>query len=329
MESQSRGDEIRVAAPQMLALALLLAGGLVCLWGGVSPPQALAAGLALALLVGNPHARLTRITAQQLLQISVVALGFSMDLHAVTRAGLHGFWFAAVSIAVTWGLGYVLGRRLNIRPVTAMLVTVGTAICGGSAIAAVGSVIVAGEAEMSAALGTVFLLNAVALYVFPVAGHYLGLSQIQFGTWAGVAIHDISSVVGAAAAYGHHALQVATAVKLSRALWIVPVALLVSLLHRRRAGNTDANTTRIAVPWFIVLFLLASLARTLVPAVANAAPVITAVAERGLTPTLFMIGAGLSRDTLRAVGLRPMVLGMLLWTVISVGSLIVIQRLVV
>jgi len=200
MESQSRNDENRVAAPHILAWALMLAGGLVCLWGGVSPPQALAAGLALALLVGNPNARLTSITAHQLLQISVVALGFGMDLHAVTRAGLHGFWFAAVSIAVTWGLGYVLGRGLRIRPVTATLVTVGTAICGGSAIAAVSSVILAGEAELSVALGTVFLLNAVALYVFPVAGHYLGLSQTQFGTWAGVAIHDISSVVGAAAA---------------------------------------------------------------------------------------------------------------------------------
>jgi len=165
MDSQSRGDEIRGAAPHMLAWAWLSVGGLVCLWGGVSPPQALAAGLALALLVGNPHAGLTRITAQQLLQISVVALGFSMDLHAVSRAGLHGFWFAAVSIAVTWVLGYVLGRGLRIRPVTATLVTVGTAICGGSAIAAVGSVVVAGEAEMSAALGTVFLLNAVARVV--------------------------------------------------------------------------------------------------------------------------------------------------------------------
>ena len=328
MENHHQEDEIRPAPPSILGWILLLAGGLVCLWGDMSPPQALAAGLALTLLVGNPHARLTRITAQQLLQISVVALGFSMDLHAVTRAGLHGFWFAAVSIAVTWVLGYALGRWLNIRPVTAMLVTVGTAICGGSAIAAVGSVIVAGEAEMSAALGTVFLLNAVALYIFPVAGHYMGLNQAQFGTWAGVAIHDISSVVGAAAAYGHHALQVATAVKLSRALWIVPVALLMSLFHSRRAGNADANTTHIAIPWFIALFLVASLARTLVPAVASAAPVITAVAERGLTLTLFLIGAGLSRDTIRAVGLRPLILGMMLWVAISVGSLAVIQRLV-
>ena len=328
MDSPSRDDEIHAAAPHMLAWALLSAGGLVCLWGGVSPPQALAAGLALTLLVGNPHARLTRITAQQLLQISVVTLGFSMDLHAVSRAGLHGFWFAAVSIAVTWGLGYVLGRGLRIRPVTATLVTVGTAICGGSAIIAVASVIAAGEAEMSAALGTVFLLNAVALYVFPLAGHYLGLSQTQFGTWAGVAIHDISSVVGAAAAYGHHALQVATAVKLSRALWIVPVALLMSSLHRRRTAKPDAHAKRFAIPWFIALFMLASLTRTLIPAVASAAPAITAAAERGLTLTLFLIGAGLSRDTLRAVGLRPLVLGVLLWVVISVGSLAVIQRLV-
>jgi uncharacterized integral membrane protein (TIGR00698 family) len=327
--SESHHPAICAVSSSRFAVALLLGVGWACLAGVLSPPQALAAGMALALLTGNPHAALTRVTAHRLLQISVVALGFSMDLHVVGRVGLHGFWFTAVSIALTWAAGHVLGRWMRIPAATVTLVCAGTAICGGSAIAAVGAVIAAEGAEMSAALGTVFLLNAAALYLFPLAGHHLGLDQTQFGTWAGAAIHDISSVVGAAAAYGHHALRVATAVKLSRALWIVPVTLLVAMTHRLRAGKSGVATTRITIPWFIGLFLLASTVRTLLPAVAGAAPAITAVAERFMTLTLFLIGAGVSREALRTVGPRPLVLGLLLWSAISAGSLAAIQRLVV
>lgn len=300
---------------------------LACASPWLSPPTALALGIAFALLIGNPYARASRKASKWLLQASVVALGFGMNLHVVMRVGLQGFWFAAATIAGTWTVGHFLGRALGIRAKTANLVCAGTAICGGSAIAAVGTVIEAGEAELSVALGTVFLLNAVALFLFPLLGHLLGLSQDQFGTWAGVAIHDISSVVGASAHYGTRALQVATAVKLSRALWIIPVSLAASWIHRRfSAAPHEGQKGKVTIPWFIGLFMLASLARTLSPTVAHIAPVITEGAEKALTLTLFLIGAGLARHTLKAVGWRPLVMGVVLWAGISVSALLVVQH---
>lgn len=315
-----------------LARWIIPAGALACAAPLISPPLALAFGMILALTLHNPYAGASRRVAKWLLQGSVVALGFSMNLDMVVRAGLHGFGLAAATIIGTWGLGSVLGRLIGVHAKTANLVCVGTAICGGSAIAAVGSVTDSGEAEMSVALGTVFLLNAVALFVFPVLGHMLGLTQEQFGTWAGIAIHDISSVVGASAHYGDRALQVATAVKLSRALWIVPVSMVAAWRYHRNgvkrkvAGKADAPRRPIQVPWFIGLFLVASLVRTLSPMVADAAPLITAGAGRALTLTLFLIGAGMARHTLREVGPRPMLMGALLWISISVGSLLVVKQ---
>lgn len=329
-------DAVPEAHP--LARWLLPTGILACTTPWLSPPMALALGMVLALTLGNPFANATRNASKWLLQGSVVALGFGMNLSAVMKAGVQGFWLAAASIIGTWCLGLILGRLLGLRPKTANLVCAGTAICGGSAIAAVGSVIEAEEAEMSVALGTIFLLNAVALFIFPMLGHQLGLTQDQFGTWAGIAIHDISSVVGASAHYGTRALQVATAVKLSRALWIVPVSLIAVYLHHRahakaaaEAGITDAVAPkrRIRIPWFIGLFLIASLVRTLSPTVAAAAPTITEVAEKALTLTLFLIGTGMARHTLKAVGFKPLLMGILLWGAISVGSLIAVLHLVV
>lgn len=301
---------------------------LACASPWLSPPSALALGIAFALLIGNPYAQASRRASKWLLQASVVALGFGMNLHTVMQVGLQGFWFAAATIAGTWTIGHFLGRALGIRAKTANLVCAGTAICGGSAIAAVGTVIEAGEAELSVALGTVFLLNAVALFLFPMLGHLLGLSQDQFGTWAGIAIHDISSVVGASAHYGTRALQVATAVKLSRALWIIPVSLVASLIHRRFSATTEDGQPqgRVTIPWFIGLFVLASLARTLSPTIAHVAPMITDGAEKALTLTLFLIGAGLARHTLKAVGFRPLVMGVVLWAAISVSALVVVQH---
>ena len=303
---------------------------LACASPWLSPASALALGVAFALVVGNPYARATSKASKWLLQLSVVALGFGMNLHAVLQVGLAGFWFAAATITGTWIFGHFLGRALGIPVKTSNLVCAGTAICGGSAIAAVGTVIEAGEAELSVALGTVFLLNAVALFVFPMLGHWLGLTQDQFGTWAGIAIHDISSVVGASAHYGTRALQVATAVKLSRALWIIPVSLVASVIYRRAmAGRAEGEVKgKVTIPWFIGLFLLASLARTLSPTVAHLAPMITAGAERALTLTLFLIGAGLAKHTLKAVGVRPLVMGILLWGLISVSALWTVQHLV-
>ena len=317
--------------------ALFIAAAAFCLSPWASPALALALGMGLALTLENPYHQASKHTAKILLQACVVALGFGMNLAVVLAAGKSGMLFAAGSITGTLVLGYLAGRFLKINVKTSALITSGTAICGGSAIAAVGSVIGAAEGEMTVAMGTVFLLNAVALYAFPLIGHALHLSQTQFGTWAGVAIHDISSVVGASARYGLPALQTATAVKLSRALWIVPVALGAALAFRRTApaaaGVThttigfDPGQTpqgKLQIPWFIGLFLLASVARSFVPGVAAASPTISHVATVGLTLTLFLIGTGISQKTLRVVGWKPMAQGIGLWLAVSAGSLAVI-----
>ena len=294
-------------------LAFLVAlGAALVAWA--SPPLALLAGMALALTVGNPFVHRTQGIAKWLLQASVVLLGFSMNLPLVLRLGLNGSVFAAVTIGATLLLGWWLGKRLKLSPKTATLISVGTAICGGSAIAAVSTVIGASGAEIAVSIGTIFLLNAVALYVFPIAGHLLHLGQDQFGLWAGVAIHDISSVVGAGISYGPKALQVATAVKLSRTLWIVPLTMVF-------ATGGPGVRRKIAVPWFVGLFLLASLLRSYSPLVAAWSPTLATIAERGMILVLFLIGTALSREALRAVGWRTAVAGICLWLFISVGSI--------
>ena len=310
---------------QILRRSAFFAGVAFCLTPWASPPVTLALGLAMALTLGNPYPDQSRQTAKYLLQGCVVLLGFGMNLAIVLKAGVNGTSLAAGSIGLTFALGYWLKGLLRINPTTSALISAGTAICGGSAIAAVGSVLGAAEGEMTVAMGTVFVLNAVALFVFPPIGHALGLSQTQFGTWAGIAIHDISSVVGAASHYGLSALQTATAVKLSRALWIVPVSLIAALTFRRSRGP-EQTTGKLQIPWFIGLFLLASVACTLLTRVAAAAPSLTHLATVGLTLTLFLIGAGLSREMLRAVGWKPLAQGVALWLAISAGSLWLILR---
>jgi uncharacterized integral membrane protein (TIGR00698 family) len=319
------------ALPRGTRQALFITAAALCLTPWVSPPVALALGAVLALTHENPFAPLGKKVSAKLLQVCVVFLGFGMDLPVVLRTGLQGAGLAAATIATTLGLGWVIGRRLGIDRKVSALISAGTAICGGSAIAAVGSVIGVGESEISVAMGTVFILNAAALYAFPVLGHALGLTQVQFGTWAGIAIHDISSVVGASAHYGLDALQTATAVKLSRALWIIPVGFAAAAVFRTRKTDSQMATHQkpsVRVPWFIVFFVVASVARSFVPGVAAMAPVLGQVATTGLTLTLFLIGAGLSAKTLRAVGWRPFVQGVLLWLFISAVSLAVIVRFV-
>jgi uncharacterized integral membrane protein (TIGR00698 family) len=309
------------------ALAAAAAG--LVLWA--SPPVALVAGILFALLIGHPWAHWNHKVTKWLLQICVVLLGFGMNLPTVLRLGLNGSLFAAATISVTLLLGWWVGRRLALDRRTTTLISVGTAVCGGSAIAAVSSVIAATEAEIAVSIGTIFLLNAVALYVFPVAGHLLHLSQAQFGLWAGVAIHDISSVVGAGLSYGPAALQTATAVKLSRTLWIVPLTLAIALgLGRRKAADAAAGHARrprklkIAVPWFIGLFLLASLLRSYFPVVAAWSPELSKLATRGMILVLFLIGTSLSLRALRVVGWRTVATGLVLWLFISVASLLAI-----
>ena len=298
-----------------------------CVTPWASPPIALALGLMLALTLGSPFPEMSRNVSKFLLQGCVVLLGFGMNLGVVLKAGAGGAALAAGSILLTFALGYWLKGRLKINATTSALISAGTAICGGSAIAAVGSVIGAEEGAMTVAMGTVFVLNAVALFVFPPLGHALGLTQTQFGTWAGIAIHDISSVVGAASHYGLTALQTATAVKLSRALWIVPISLAAAFLFRRTAGPGQA-AGKLQIPWFIGFFLLASVARTLLPGIAVLAPALSHLATVGLTLTLFLIGTGLTRAMLKAVGWQPLAQGVILWLAISGGSLWVILRTV-
>jgi uncharacterized integral membrane protein (TIGR00698 family) len=319
------------ALPRGVCQAIFFAGAAFCLtpWG--SPPLALALGGVLALTIENPFARLGKKVSAKLLQVCVVFLGFGMDLPVVIRTGLQGIALAAATIAMTLGLGAALGKWLGIDRKVSALISAGTAICGGSAIAAVGSVVGAAEGEISVALGTVFILNAIALYVFPGVGHAFGLTQVQFGTWAGIAIHDISSVVGASAHYGLDALQTATAVKLSRALWIIPVSLAAAAMFR--AHRTDRQTStqqqsKLQAPWFIGFFVLASVARSFMPGMPLIAPALGHVAATGLTLTLFLVGAGLSAKTLRTVGWRPFLQGVALWLFISLVSLAVVVRFV-
>ena len=305
--------------PWRKALFVLLI--LVCLSPIGSPPLALALGLAMALTVGNPYPNATGKPAKFLLQASVVLLGFGMDLGAIYKAGREGILFTIATIFGTLILGYFFGKALAVRDKTSALISSGSAICGGSAIAAVGPAINAEPEEMSVSLGTVFILNSVALFLFPLLGHTLGLTQDQFGIWSAIAIHDTSSVVGASQAYGPQAMAVATTVKLARALWIAPLALGFAYLYRKRDA---ASKARVSVPWFIFLFVVAAAARTYAPAAIQPSlfESLVNLAKAGMTVTLFLIGASLSVATLRSVGARPLLQGVLLWIAISIVSLI-------
>ena len=303
---------------QKLSKGLFLAGLLFVLSPWASPPLALALGLVLGLTVSNPFRDHTRRSTTGLLQASVVGLGFGMNLHQVLKAGRSGFLYTALSISFALAVGLLLARALRVKPTAGFLISTGTAICGGSAIAAVGPVAGANEEEMSVALGTVFILNSVALLTFPWIGAALHLSQTQFGLWAALAIHDTSSVVGAAAKYGALALAIGTTVKLARALWIVPMCLGTAAVKRSEA--------RIKWPWFIGLFLLAAVASSLLPAGAPIFHGLYRLGIVGLTVTLYLIGSTVSRVTLKTVGPRPLLQGVLLWIVVAVTSLLMIRR---
>ncbi|HET9504944.1 MAG TPA: putative sulfate exporter family transporter [Hymenobacter sp.] len=292
-----------------------------CLTPWASPPIALALGLVLAQTVGNPFTSHTKAFTHKLLQFSVIGLGFGMNAHAAVQAGKEGILFTVVSIFGTLFLGYFVGKWLGLGKHVVHLISCGTAICGGSAIAAIGPVLRAKDEEMSVGLGTVFVLNAIALFAFPPIGHALHMSQNQFGLWCAIAIHDTSSVVGAAAAYGNQALEVATTVKLARALWIIPVAIGTAMIFKQKG-------VKIKIPYFIFGFILAMLVNTFVPAAKPLGPVMVNLAKIGLTVTLFFIGAGLSAKVVKSVGIKPYVLGVLLWVVISTASLYVILHAV-
>ena len=283
--------------------------------GLISPPITLLAGLLYGFALTHPFHVESKRLAKFLLQASVVALGFGMNLHQVVHAGRSGFLYTSVSISLAMLLGLGLGYLIKVGKKSAFLISAGTAICGGSAIAAVGPIADANEEEMAIALGSVFILNSVALFLFPVIGYLLHLSQEQFGLWSALAIHDTSSVVGATAKYGPTALAVGTTIKLARALWIVPLSFVTAVTLKSKA--------RIHWPWFILLFCLAALLNTLLPA-NPAFAALNQLGKNGLTVTLFLIGSGLNKQTLQHVGFRPLLQGLILWIIVGAGSLALI-----
>ena len=289
-----------------------------------SPPLALALGLAMSLTIGNPYPQLEGSATRILLQFSVVLLGFGMNLKSIYEAGRDGILLTVATIFGTLALGYVVGKLLRVRGRISALISTGTAICGGSAIAAAAPGIEAEPEQISISLGTVFVLNAVALFLFPLIGHEMGLTGRQFGIWSAIAIHDTSSVVGAAAAYGNEALAVATTVKLARALWIAPVALILMFLYRRRYPEAKA---KIAIPWFILLFLLAVTARTYAPLwiLPSVFDSLVNLAKAGMVVTLFLVGASLTLESIKTARWRPLFQGAILWIIVSVVSLLVVQ----
>jgi uncharacterized integral membrane protein (TIGR00698 family) len=300
-------------------LGLIVAGS-----GLVSPPVALVGGTVFALLVKHPLKVESQKLSKTLLQVAVVLLGFGMNLREVLRVGRAGFAYTAVSITGALALGLLLGKAMKVGGKSSFLIAIGTAICGGSAIAAVAPITEATEEQISVSMGTIFLLNSVALVLFPVIGHALHLSQNQFGWWAALAIHDTSSVVGAGAAYGTQALVVGTTVKLARALWIVPVSLATAAYMRRGRGGEGG--AKVKMPWFILLFCAAAAVKASLPQFGGAYGVLNTLGKTGLTATLFLIGTGLSKQTLKQVGVRPLVQGVLLWVVVAAVSLTVIAR---
>ena len=286
----------------------------LCLSPLISPPIALLMGLIIAQFIGHPYLHLNHKATHILLQVSVVGLGFGMNVTSALKAGKEGILFTIVSIIGTLVIGFFMGKFLKIEKKTSYLISAGTAICGGSAIAAISPVIKAEEKQISVALGTIFILNSAALFLFPFIGHQLNLSQSQFGMWCAIAIHDTSSVVGAASKYGPQALEIATTVKLARALWIIPVAFLSTFIFKNK-------NSKIKIPYFIGLFVLAMIANTYIPFVQQYNHYLTNIAKAGLTLTLFLIGCGLNRKTISSVGFKPLIQGVILWVIIATAAL--------
>ena len=301
-----------------MAKNLFFVGIILAASGLLSPPLALGAGLAYGLFLAHPYQLDSKRLAKFLLQASVVCLGFGMNLSEVIKVGSSGFLYTAVGISFALALGALLGRLLHVQKTQSFLISAGTAICGGSAIAALGPVTEANEEEMAVSLGTVFLLNSVALLIFPAIGAAMHLSQTQFGLWSALAIHDTSSVVGAAAKYGAVALTIGTTVKLARALWIVPVALVTAAIRKSKS--------HIYLPWFILYFCIAAVMNSYLPQLHLAYAGAYHLGKLGLAVTLFLIGTGISRQTLKEVGARPMIQGVLLWVVVATLSLFAIAK---
>ncbi len=290
----------------------------------VTPPLALLLGLLMALTLGCPAPKFNKKTSKYLLQASVVGLGFGMNLIESLKSGSEGMAFTVISVIGVMAIGVMLGRSMAIDKKTSWLISAGTAICGGSAIAAVAPVVKANDHQMAVSLGVIFILNSIALLIFPPLGHLFNMSQAQFGTWAAIAIHDTSSVVGAGDAYGMEALRLATLIKLTRALWIIPLALF-TIFAFRKSNAKESGKNKISIPWFIFLFVAAMAINTYLPLPSEVTNFIVLIAKRGLVLTLFLIGCSLSLATIKKVGFKPLVQAVLLWIVIGVSSFVVVM----
>lgn len=283
----------------------------------ITPAVALLIGLVYAIIFKCPYPKFNKKTSKYLLQASVVGLGFGMNVNESLRSGAEGMMFTIISVVGVMTMGVLIGYWLHLNRKTSYLIASGTAICGGSAIAAVGPVLKANDQEMAVSLGVIFILNAIALFIFPPIGHFFDMTQEQFGTWAAIAIHDTSSVVGAGEAYGPQALQLATLIKLTRALWIIPLALVTMLIFRDKSS-------KISIPWFIFLFIIAMVLNTYCNLPSELTQALVWIAKKGLVLTLFLIGASLSITAIKSVGIKPLLLAILLWLIIGISSFIVV-----
>ncbi len=317
MESSLETENLKLAIVKALFIATII----ICCSGLVSPPVALALGLIFGFTVKHPYPDQLRLASKLLLQGAVVGLGFGMNLHDIIRTGKISFVYTFIGIAASLLAGHLIGKALRVETKSSYLISTGTAICGGSAIAAVAPITEASDEQIAVSLGTVFVLNSIALLTFPPVGTALHLSQAQFGLWSALAIHDTSSVVGAAAKYGAAALAIATTVKLARALWIVPLSLATAAFRKHKAN--------IQWPWFILLFCVAAMVNTYLPAGAGVYAQLSRLGKLGLTATLFLIGSGVSRQTLRQVGVRPLLQGVFLWLLVASFSLLLILKNVI
>ncbi|MEN2399486.1 putative sulfate exporter family transporter [Flavobacterium sp. MC2016-06] len=315
METNQQTASHLIEVSQYFQQAIFALVVILCLFSIISPPIALLLGVLIVNVFGNPFVAFNHKAITFLLQFSVVGLGFGMNAASAVSAGKEGFLLTIFSIFSTLIFGTLLGKCLKTDKKTSHLISCGTAICGGSAIAAISPVIKSNENQTSIALGVIFILNSIALFVFPFIGHQLDLSQKEFGLWCAIAIHDTSSVVGAANKYGAEALQVATTVKLARALWIIPISIFTAVIFKNK-------NSKIKIPYFIGLFILAMLLNTYVPATAIIAPHIVSIAKIGLTITLFLIGATLNVNTLKSVGVKPLLQGVFLWVFIAALGLL-------
>lgn len=286
----------------------------------ITPALALFAGLVFALIFPMPFPKFNKKGSKYLLQASVVGLGFGMNVVTALKSGFEGMMFTIVSVIGVMAFGILIGIWMHLNRKTAYLISSGTAICGGSAIAAVGPVLKADDHEMAVSLGVIFILNAIALFIFPPIGHYFGMTQAQFGTWAAIAIHDTSSVVGAGDAYGAEACQIATLIKCTRALWIIPLAFATMFIFRDKKGS------KVSIPWFIFLFVAAMVVNTYCGIPSAVSDTIVYISKKALVVTLFFIGAGLSVGMVKKVGIRPLLLAILLWIIIGVSSFMVVMN---